>query len=137
MLSTECLQELRTSWLPNLTDSGLDRLVDLLKKASPLLIHGCFTRSVPMGCLATHAAWHHPATRHLTADAGISWLYGVAGLNPATSHVIREWDRRGSHDWQLREELAAVFEEERRTRADRPQPSTTRHSPRATACTAD
>ena len=41
-----------------------------------------------MGCLATHAAWHHPETAHLTQDAGINWLHCVAHLNPATSHVI-------------------------------------------------
>ena len=60
-----------------------------------------------MGCLATHAAWHHPRTAHLTVDAGINWLYRVAGLNPATSLVIREWDRRGARDWTIRQELAA------------------------------
>ena len=94
-------------WLPNLTDAGLDRLIDLLEKGSPLLIHGCFTRAVPMGCLATHVAWHHPRTPHLTLDAGITWLHHVAGLNPATSHVLREWDRRGAHDLDLRADLAA------------------------------
>jgi hypothetical protein len=116
MLTHECERELRSSWLPNLTDAGLDRLIDLLEKASPLLIHGCFTRSVPMGCLATHAAWHHPATAGLTFEAGISWLHQVAGLNPATSHVIREWDRRGANDWQLRAELAVILREEREAR---------------------
>ena len=55
-----------------------------------------------MGCLATHAAWNHPQTAHLTLDAGITWLHRVAGLNPATSHVIREWDRRGASDLGLR-----------------------------------
>ena len=102
MLSQECLHELHSSWLPNITDAGLDRLVDMLEKASPLLIHGCFTRSIPMGCLATHAAWNHPRTAHLTADAGIIWLHRVAGLNPATSQVIREWDRRGARDFTMR-----------------------------------
>src|SRR5262249_29409038 len=62
MLSQECVHELRSAWLPNLTDDGLDHLIDLLEKNSPLLIHGCFTRAVPMGCLATHAGWHHPRT---------------------------------------------------------------------------
>src|SRR5262245_38788201 len=88
MLSPECVRELRSSWLPNITDAGLDRLIDMLEKCSPLLIHGCFTRSVPMGCLATHAAWHHPRTARLHLDAGIRWLNQVAGLNPATSHVV-------------------------------------------------
>jgi hypothetical protein len=120
MLSQECVYELRSSWLPNLTDAGLDRLIDLLETGSPLLIHGCFTRSVPMGCLATHAAWHHPRTAHLTIEAGISWLHQVAGLNPATSLVIREWDRRGAHDWQLRAELAAILRQERKARRDKP-----------------
>jgi hypothetical protein len=116
MLSQESVSELRSSWLPNLTDAGLDRLIELLEKSSPLLIHGCFTRSVPMGCLASHAAWHHPRTAHLTQDAGIIWLHRVAGLNPATSSVIREWDRRGRHDFDLRAELIAHFKEERRRR---------------------
>lgn len=117
MLSQECLHELRTAWLPNITDLGLDRLIDLLEKASPLLIHGCFTRAVPMGCLATQVAWHHPCTSHLTLDAGITWLHRVARLNPATSLVIREWDRHGAHDYEVRSDLLEVFKEERRTRA--------------------
>jgi hypothetical protein len=120
MLSPECVRELQTAWLPNLTDSGLDRLIDLLEKASPLLIHGCFTRALPMGCLATHAGWNHPRTAHLTQDAGICWLYQVAGLNPATSHVIREWDSRGAHDYTVRAELLAVLKEGRRARESRP-----------------
>ena len=116
MLSQDCLRELRSSWLPNITDAGLDRLIELLEKGSPLLIHGCFTRAVPMGCLATHAAWNHPQTAHLTADAGINWLHRVAGLNPATSYVIREWDCRGSQNWEVRSELVAVFRDERERR---------------------
>ncbi len=117
MLSPECQLELQTAWLPNLTDAGLDRLIDLLEKASPLLIHGCFTKAVPMGCLATHAAWHHPRTAHLTQDAGICWLYQVAGLNPATSHVIREWDLRGAHDWAMRAALLEALKEGRAARS--------------------
>jgi hypothetical protein len=117
MLSRECLDELRTSWLPNLTDTGLDRLIDMLEKSSPLLIHGCFTRSVPMGCLATHAAWNHPQTAHLTLEAGITWLHNIAGLNPATSRVIREWDRRGASDYTLRTELLDVLRAERVSRS--------------------
>jgi hypothetical protein len=116
MLSPECLGELRTAWLPHITDAGLDRIVELLEKSSPLLIHGCFTRAVPMGCLATHIAWHHPHTRHLTLDAGITWLHHVAELNPATSHVLHEWDRRGVHDLELRAELLAIFHKERQAR---------------------
>jgi hypothetical protein len=112
MLSQESLRELRTSWLPNMTDSGLSRLIELLEKGSPLLVHGCFTRAVPMGCLATHAAWHHPRTSHLTVDAGITWLHWVAGLNPATSRVIGEWDAQGCQDLELRFDLLRVFKEE-------------------------
>lgn len=119
MLSQNCVRELRSAWLPNITDAGLDRLIDLLEKGSPFLIHGCFTRTVPMGCLASHAAWNHPRTAHLMLDAGITWLHRVAGLNPATSYVIREWDCRGSQDWEVRSELLAVFREERRCRQKR------------------
>jgi hypothetical protein len=124
MLNPECVQELRAAWLPNMTDNGLDRLIDLLEKGSPLLIHGCFSRVVPMGCLATHAAWNHPRTAHLTVDAGICWLHHIAGLNPATSHVIREWDRRGAQDFEMRSDLLELFRAERaaRQQPDRPAP---------------
>lgn len=115
MLSPECVHELRTSWMPHLTDSGLDRLIELLEKNSPLLVHGCFTRTVPMGCLATHAAWHHPRTSHLTLEAGINWLHRVASLNPATSRVIREWDNRAG-DLDLRAGLLEEFRQERQRR---------------------
>src|SRR6478609_831584 len=107
MLSAECLTELRSAWLPNLTDAALKRLLDLLEKGSPLLISGCFTRAIPMGCLASHAARNHPATEHLNVDAGISWLHRIAGLNPATSRVLGEWDRRGACDLDLRTDLIA------------------------------
>ncbi len=123
MLSAECVNELRSAWLPNITDGGLDHLIDLLEKGSPLLVHGCFTRTVPMGCLATHAAWHHPATEQLTLDAGITWLHRVAGLNPATSHVIREWDRRRPGDWEIRQDLLVVLKEHRQTRRQAAAPA--------------
>ena len=116
MLSLECTRELKSSWLPNITDVGLDRLIDLLEKGSPLLIHGSFTRAVPMGCLATHVAWNHPRTCNMTLDAGICWLNHVAGLNPATSHIIREWDRCAEFDYEMRCELLATFKQERRSR---------------------
>lgn len=118
MLSNELLHELHATWLPNMTDAGLDRLIDLLEKDSPLLIHGSFTRAVPMGCLATHVAWNHPKTAHLTMEAGISWLHQVAGLNPATSLVIREWDRCGSCGVELRRALLAEFKDHRQTRRE-------------------
>jgi hypothetical protein len=116
MLSPDTLRELRTQWLPNVTDAGLNRLIDLLEKDSPLLVHGCFSRVVPMGCLATHIAWNHPETAHLTAEAGISWMHRVAGLNPATSLVIRSWDAGGPQGWELRGELLKHFRAERRER---------------------
>jgi hypothetical protein len=115
MLSQECVRELRSSWLPNIADAGLDRLIDMLQKGSPLLVHGCFTRAVPMGCLATHIAWNHPETAYLNLDAGIGWLHRVAGLNPATSHVIREWDCRGQN-WEVRSALLGEFLAERERR---------------------
>jgi hypothetical protein len=99
-----------------MTESGLDRLIDLLEKGSPLLVHGCFTRAIPMGCLATHVAWNHPRTAHLTVDAGINWLHRVAGLNPATSYVIREWDSRGTDNWEVRTDFLAALKEYRETR---------------------
>ncbi len=116
MLSAECAAELRSAWLPNLTDAGLDRIIEMLEKRSPFLIHGCFTKAAPMGCLASHAAWHHPRTAHLTQDAGISWLHCVAGLNPATSRVLREWDSRGADDLDLRTELLSLFRKESQAR---------------------
>jgi hypothetical protein len=117
MLTAECLHELRTAWLPNMTDVGLGRLIELLERGSPMLIHGCFAKSVPMGCLATHLAWNHPRTAHLTTDAGITWLHRVAGLNPATSHLIHEWDRRGPLDLTLRHDLLEVFHNEQKARS--------------------
>jgi len=124
MLSRQCQEELRSVWLPNITDPGLDRLIELLQTGSPLLVHGCFTRAVPMGCLATHIGWHHPRTAHQTQDAGINWLGHVAGLNPATSSVLREWDQCGPHSLEVRGELLAMFRDERdRRRTERHVPS--------------
>jgi hypothetical protein len=127
MLTPECLAELRSAWLPNMTNSGLERLITLLEKGSPMLVHGCFTRAVPMGCLASHLAWHHPRTAHLTIDAGITWLHQIAHLNPATSQVLREWDRCGATNLELRADLLAVLVEERRAR--QPQKADRRTAP--------
>jgi hypothetical protein len=123
MLSRETVCELRALWLPNITDSGLDRLIELLEQGSPLLVHGCFTRALPMGCLATHAAWHHPQTAHLTVDAGINWLHRVAGLNPATSSVIREWDCAGPQGLEVRFEVLRYLKEERDARRGKGRPA--------------
>ncbi len=116
MLSMECLNELRGSWLPHVTDQGLDHLIDLLEKDSPFLIHGSFARAVPQGCLATQIAWNHPETSHLTMDAGICWLNHVAQLNPATSVLIREWDKAAPCNIELRFEL---LEELKKCRQER------------------
>ena len=123
MLSQECRRELLTAWFPNIAPAGLDRLISLLEQGSPLLIHGSFTRVLPMGCLATHIAWNHPETAHLTMDAGICWLNHVAGLNPATSHVIREWDRVGENDFELRSELLALLQSYRAEQRTTPVPT--------------
>ena len=120
MLTQECLAELRASWLPNITEGGLRRLIELLETDSPYLIHGCFSRVVPMGCLATQIAWQHPETEHLTQEAGITWLHQVAGLNPATSAVLRVWDSFGPHHPELREELLRLFQAELALRQKQP-----------------
>jgi hypothetical protein len=129
MLSSECLRELRTAWLPNITDAGLARVIDLLEKGSPLLVHGCFTRVVPMGCLASHIAWNHPETAHHTVDAGIAWLHGVAGLNPATSQVLAAWDRQGTRDLDLCADLLALFRREAEARTTRKAEAKPRSQP--------
>lgn len=123
MLSQECVRELRSSWLPNITDPALRRLVELLEKNSPLLIHGAFSRAVPMGCLATQAGWNHPHTAGLNQDAGVVWLHFVAGLNPATSQVIKAWDGAGSNCYQrfaVRQALLEHFRDELRRRQETP-----------------
>jgi len=120
MLLAPCLKELREGWFPHTTTAGLVRLIQLLESGSPLLIHGAFTRALPMGCIATQIAWHHPETADLTIDAGIAWLSRVAGLNPATSQVIRAWDCGGQYDWELRSALLAACKEERSRRETTP-----------------
>ncbi len=116
MLSQECVREFKQSWLPNITDQGLERLIALIETDSPFLVHGCFARAIPMGCLATHAAWHHPRTTHLTMEAGITWLHRIAGLNPATSAVIREWDGQGCRRPDVRAGFLALLREEQQAR---------------------
>lgn len=112
MPSTDPVTEFRTAWLPHISDDGLARLVELLEKASPLLIHGTFTRAMPMGCLASHIGWNHCATAHLQHEAGVMWLCRVAKLNPATSAVILAWDRAGVGDFELRTVLLEACLEE-------------------------
>lgn len=117
------LDELRQEWFPHITDSGLDRLIGLLESGSPLLIHGAFARVMPMGCLATHIAWHHPRTASLDIEAGISWLSKVAGLNPATSKVIRVWDSANRFDLELRHSILEACRVEQADRKLRPSKS--------------
>src|SRR5688572_5582140 len=118
MMFAPCLKELRDGWFPHTTDAGLDRLINLLESGSPLLIHGAFTRAMPMGCLATHIAWHHPETAEHSMDAGIAWLTRGAGLNPATSQVIRAWDCGGQTGWGPRQPLLSACKEERARRQE-------------------
>jgi hypothetical protein len=117
MLSAEFRNEIHSAWLPNISDRGLDRLIDLLEKGSPLLLAGRFTSAASTGCLATHIGWHHDAVCGRTDDAGILWLTRVAGLNPATSHVIREWDKHDPCEWGIRQEILALFYDERARRS--------------------
>src|SRR5438128_1858760 len=116
MSCSDPVMEFRTAWLPHVSDDGLARVTELLEKASPLLIHGAFTKSVPMGCLATHIAWNHRRTHHLQYEAGVIWLSKVAKLNPATSAVILAWDKAGVSDFELRTAFLAecLAERERR-----------------------
>lgn len=117
MPTSDPITEFRTAWLPHVSVEGLDRLVDLLSKASPLLIHGAFTRAVPMGCLASHIAWNHEKTAHLHHEAGVMWLCRVAKLNPATSSLVLAWDRAGTADYELRNDLLSACLDEK-TRRD-------------------
>ena len=117
MPSPDLHPEFESAWLPNVTDAGLARLVELLATNSPLLIRGSFTRACAMGCLATHIAWHHPRTEHLNDDAGIQWLTRVARLNPATSGVILAWDRSGG-EWAVRADLLDACRREQARRAN-------------------
>ena len=118
MPNTLPIQEFRSAWLPHVSDDGLNRLIDLLRTASPLLIHGAFTTAVPMGCLASHIGWNHPTATRRNEDAGIFWLTKVAGLNPATSHMILAWDDTGPCNWQLRQDLLAACREEADRRSE-------------------
>jgi hypothetical protein len=119
MPSADPVAEFRAAWLPHVTDDGLDRLIDLLQKGSPLLIHGAFTRAVPQGCLASHIAWNHPETCRYQHEAGVMWLAHVARLNPATSSLILAWDRAGVGDFELRTRLLAACLDERTHRETR------------------
>jgi hypothetical protein len=118
MASPEVVAEFKAAWLPHMTGDGLGRVTELLEKASPLLIHGAFSKAVPLGCLASHVAWNHPETSHLNYEAGVCWLSHVAGLNPATSRVVLAWDQGGVGDFDLRTTLLAACREEQERRAE-------------------
>jgi hypothetical protein len=117
--TSNTVAEFRAAWLPHVSDSGLSRIIELLEKGSPLLIHGAFTRAVPMGCLASHIAWNHPRTCQYQHEAGVVWLSKVAKLNPATSAVILAWDRAGTGDFALRTALLDECRKEAAGRRDR------------------
>jgi hypothetical protein len=118
MSTAEPVAEFRAAWLPHVTDDGLSRLIELLEKSSPLLVHGAFTRALPMGCLASHIAWNHPRTARFDHEAGVMWLARVAGLNPATSSVILAWDRHGAGDFTLRTTFLEACRDEAAARAE-------------------
>ena len=118
MLSTAVVAEFKAVWLPHTTDDGLGRITELLEKASPLLIHGAFSKAVPLGCIASHIAWNHPRTSHLQYEAGVCWLSHVARLNPATSRVVLAWDEGGVGDFELRTSLLAECLAEQHQRAE-------------------
>ncbi len=107
MPSLDPISEFRTAWLPHVSDEGLARITELLDRASPLLIHGAFTKAIPMGCLATHIAWNDCRTCHLEHEAGVMWLSKVASLNPATSSLVQAWDEGGVSNFALRSALLA------------------------------
>ena len=112
------IAEFRAAWLPHVTRDGLARIIELLEKGSPLLIHGAFTRAMPMGCLASHIAWNHPRTCRYQQEAGVLWLSRVAKLNPATSSVVLAWDRAGSADFALRSDLLEACRDEQTARTE-------------------
>lgn len=116
MCESDPIAEFQASWLPNISDAGLERLISLLDKASPLLVHGAFTRAMPQGCLASHIAWNHATTQNLDIEAGVVWLSKVAALNPATSSVIQAWDRDGTANFALRTALLSACLEEKNHR---------------------
>ena len=116
MPTNDPIAEFRAAWLPHVTRAGLSRIIELLEKGSPLLIHGSFTRAMPMGCLASHIAWNHPQTRRYQQEAGVLWLSRVARLNPATSSVILAWDQHGIANFALRSDLLEACLEEAQSR---------------------
>ncbi len=116
MVSTNYVEEFEQCWLPQITNAGLNRLIELLEKGSPFLTHGSFHSGPLRGCLATHIAWNHPQTCYLDEDAGVFWLTKIAHLNPATSKVILSWDELGQANWYMRMELVRLLRMEKEHR---------------------
>jgi hypothetical protein len=124
MLSDKAIHELETAWLPNITDAGLEYLARLLETASPYLIRRAwasnFVNHAPefdiadaaIGCIATHAGWHHPATLCMHGNAGHTWLTTIAGVESERSAVLQEWDG----DAPVEAELAYILRQEQRRR---------------------
>jgi hypothetical protein len=117
MLEERFIDELRSSWFPNLTDKGLNQWIRLIEKDSPMLIQRGFSIAGAMGCLASHAAWHHPATSHLESDAaGSDWLLNVVGIHHSASAVISKWDRDFDLDGENRSQFVRLLRDERQRR---------------------
>jgi hypothetical protein len=124
MLSDKAIHELKTAWLPNITDIGLEYLARLLETGSPYLIRRAWASDfadhspefdiadAAIGCIATHAGWHHPATLRMHGNAGHTWLTTIAGVESEYSAVLQEWDG----DAPVEAELAYILRQEQRRR---------------------
>jgi len=115
MLPQDCLANLnhagcRTSPMPGSIASS-----NCWKKEVRFLIHGSFSRAMPIGCLATHIAWHHPATEQTTLSRrAMAQPRGRAQSGQLTGH-----SRMGSGqecNWEVRQDLLGVFKEHREVR---------------------
>jgi hypothetical protein len=120
MLSNNAIHELKVAWLPNITDIGLEYLARLLETGSPYLIRRAWASDfadhssefniaeAAIGCIATHAGWHHPATLRMHGNAGHTWLTTIAGVESEHSAVLQEWDG----DAPVEAELAYILRQE-------------------------
>ncbi len=114
MFSPEFVVEFRSLWLPQMSTSGLRKLIQLLQENSPGLVHGAFTDYQGGGCLATHAGWNHPATAGSGPSAGTEWLLLLKNAG-SLSRVICEWDMVRPYDTrypECRQHLLALLREE-------------------------
>ena len=100
------MRELYLDWLPNITDEGLERLIELLSTQSPQLLHGSFIDDDDGGCLAEHAGRHHD----LCGDRKFPGLaFAMLVTEARASAVITEWDKG---DPRFAEELLRAFQNE-------------------------